>query len=37
MRTTNNSITAIARPAPVLVTSPCLGSGWMTVGKLVFT
>ena len=37
MRTTNYSITAITRPAPVLVTSPSFRSGRMTVGKLVFT
>ncbi len=35
--TTNYSITAIKRPAAALVTSPSLLSGWMTVGKLVFT
>jgi len=34
---TNYSITAITRPAPVLVTSPSFRSGRMTVGKLVFT
>jgi hypothetical protein len=37
VRTTDYSITAITRPAPVLVTSPSFRSGRMTVGKLMFT
>lgn len=37
MRSANYSITAIKRPAPVLVTLPSLRPGSMTAGKLVFT